>query len=175
MVIFAALIASSLSGIEQVFQFIQEYTGLVSPGITAMFVLGIFWEKTTARAAWVAVLITLPVPLILKWIFPAMPFLDNMVVSFLVICAQMVITSLIWKEKPGKADQCHCQRYFPNSDRFYLASIGILIILILYLIFGRGAQAQELWRAQRSPSSLSRALKNRYLYHFREFRNLTKT
>ena len=138
MVIFAALIASSLSGIEQVFQFIQEYTGLVSPGITAMFVLGIFWKKTTARAAWVAVLITLPVPLLLKWIFPAMPFLDNMVVSFLVICAQMVITSLIWKEKPDKAVQWSLPKgIFRNSDPVFIwASIGILIILsALYIIF----------------------------------------
>jgi SSS family solute:Na+ symporter len=80
MIALAASIASMLSGIEQVFQFIQEYTGLVSPGITAMFLLGIFWKKTTARAAWVAVLITLPVPLVLKWIYPSMPFLDNMAV-----------------------------------------------------------------------------------------------
>jgi SSS family solute:Na+ symporter len=43
MVAIASFIASMLSGLEQVFQFIQEYTGLVSPGITAMFVLGIFW------------------------------------------------------------------------------------------------------------------------------------
>jgi SSS family solute:Na+ symporter len=138
MVIFAALIASSLSGIEQVFQFIQEYTGLVSPGITAMFVLGIFWKKTTSGAAWVAVLITLPVPLLLKWIFPALPFLDNMVVSFLVICAQMVITSLIWKEKPGKAVQWSLPKgIFRNSDPVFMwASAGILIILsALYIIF----------------------------------------
>ena len=110
MVIFASLIASTLSGIQQVFQFIQEYTGLVSPGITAMFILGIFWKKTTARAAWIAVLITLPVPLLLKWIFPAMPFLDNMVVSFLIICAQMVVTSTNLEREAGavqKYGNCH--------------------------------------------------------------------
>jgi len=138
MVIFASLIASSLSGIEQVFQFIQEYTGLVSPGITAMFVLGIFWERTTSRAAWIAVLITLPVPMLLKWIFPEMPFLDNMVVSFFIICAQMVITSLIWKEKREKAVQWSLPKgIFRNSDPvFKWASIGILIILsVLYIIF----------------------------------------
>ena len=138
MVIFASLIASSLSGIEQVFQFIQEYTGLVSPGITAMFVLGIFWKRTTSRAAWIAVLITLPVPMLLKWIFPEMPFLDNMVVSFFIICAQMVITSLIWKEKPEKAVQWSLPKgIFRNSDPvFKWASIGILIILsVLYIIF----------------------------------------
>jgi SSS family solute:Na+ symporter len=33
------------------FQYIQEYTGFVSPGIFAMFILGFFWKKTTSSAA----------------------------------------------------------------------------------------------------------------------------
>ena len=33
------------------FQFIQEYTGFVSPGIFAMFILGFFWKKATSNAA----------------------------------------------------------------------------------------------------------------------------
>lgn len=33
------------------FQYIQEYTGFVSPGIFAMFILGFFWKKTTSNAA----------------------------------------------------------------------------------------------------------------------------
>ena len=138
MMIIASFIASGLSGIQQVFQFIQEYTGLVSPGITAMFVLGIFWKRTTARAAWIAVLITLPVPLLLKWIFPDMPFLDNMVVSFIVISAQMIITSLAWKEKQDPAVKWELPRgIFRNNDPVFIwASAGILIILsILYIIF----------------------------------------
>ncbi len=138
MVIFAGLMASMLTGIEQVFQFIQEYTGLVSPGITAMFILGIFWRKTTARAAWIAVLITIPVPLALKLIFPGMPFLDNMVVSFAVISFQMVVTSLIWKEEQrGKVRWELPQGIFRNNDPVFIwASAGIVIILsLLYTIF----------------------------------------
>src|SRR5579872_5898486 len=33
------------------FQFIQEYTGFVSPGIFAMFILGFFWKKASSTAA----------------------------------------------------------------------------------------------------------------------------
>ena len=138
MVATAAIIASMLSGIEQVFQFIQEYTGLVSPGITAMFILGIFWKKTTATAAWIAVLITLPVPIILKWIFPAMPFLDNMVVSFLIICTQMIIVSLFVKTKDSvKSAWTLPEDIFRNNDAIFKSLIiGIIIILtILYVIF----------------------------------------
>lgn len=48
----AVLIAPHL-GIDKKggFQYIQEYTGFVSPGIFAMFILGFFWKKTTSNAA----------------------------------------------------------------------------------------------------------------------------
>ena len=39
------------------FTFIQQYTGFISPGVLAMFLLGMFWRRTTAAAA-VAGLIT---------------------------------------------------------------------------------------------------------------------
>ena len=39
------------------FTFIQEYTGFISPGVFAMFILGMFWKRTTGAAA-VAGLIT---------------------------------------------------------------------------------------------------------------------
>lgn len=138
MVTLAALIGSMLSRIEQVFQFIQEYTGLISPGITAMFVLGIFWKKTTARAAWIAVLITLPVPLMLKWIFPLMPFLDNMAVSFLIICLQMIFMSLIDRRKALPTQKWDLPKdLYHNTDRlFKWLSLGIFVILsLLYIIF----------------------------------------
>ncbi|HLA55033.1 MAG TPA: sodium/sugar symporter [Flavobacterium sp.] len=51
-VLIAVLIAPFL-GIDKKggFQYIQEYTGFVSPGIFAMFILGFFWKKTTSNAA----------------------------------------------------------------------------------------------------------------------------
>jgi len=134
----AASIASLLTGIEQVFQFIQEYTGLVSPGITALFLLGIFWKKTTAKAAWIAVLITIPVPLLLKWIYPAMPFLDNMAISFMIISAQMIVVSLLDKSKQAQTSSWDLPAgIFKNTDRvFKWLSIGIVLILsLLYYIF----------------------------------------
>lgn len=48
-----AVIVAPLLGIDKKggFQYIQEYTGFVSPGIFAMFILGFFWKKTTSNAA----------------------------------------------------------------------------------------------------------------------------
>jgi len=134
----AASIASFLNGIQQVFQFIQEYTGLVSPGITAIFLLGIFRKKTTARAAWIAVLITLPVPLFLKWIYPEMPFLDNMVFSFLIISATMILVSAFDKSKQAQSSEWDLPAdIFKNSDLvFKWFSLGIILILcLLYAVF----------------------------------------
>jgi solute:Na+ symporter, SSS family len=134
----AASIASFLSGIEQVFQFIQEYTGLVSPGISAMFVLGLFWKKTTARAAWIAVLLTLPVPLTIKWIYPEMPFLDNMVISFVIISLQMIAVSLWDKHKKLNASDWDLpQGIFRMKDRKFIwfSIIMIIILCLLYFAF----------------------------------------
>jgi solute:Na+ symporter, SSS family len=137
-IIIASLIASFLTGIQQVFQFIQEYTGLVSPGITAIFLLGLFWKKTTSKAAWVAVLITIPVPLLLKWIFPGMAFLDNMAISFIIISIQMIIMSILAKSnQPDKGKWELPNGIFKNNDWVFKSLvIGILLIIsILYWIF----------------------------------------
>jgi len=136
-VVIAAVMASMLTGISQVFQFIQEYTGLISPGVTAIFILGIFWKRTTARAAWIAVLLTFPVPVAMKVLFPGLPFLDNMLLSFFIICMQMILVTLFdrrgvenqsWELPPG---------VFKVQDPvFKRATLGIIVILtLLYVIF----------------------------------------
>ena len=51
------------------FQYIQEYTGFVSPGVFAMFLLGFFWKKTTSNAALFATI----GGFVLSVIFKAMP------------------------------------------------------------------------------------------------------
>ena len=49
--ILGALIAPALGSLEQVFQYIQEYTGFISPGVVAVFLFGMFWKRATANAA----------------------------------------------------------------------------------------------------------------------------
>lgn len=135
--IVAAFLASMLTGINQVFQFIQEYTGLVSPGITALFIMGIFWKRATAKAAWIAVLITIPVPVLMKWFFPALPFLDNMALSFLIISAQIIIVSLLDKSPDQQKSSWDLPHdIFKNNDRYFKwFSAGIVCILLALYIF----------------------------------------
>jgi len=47
--IIACIMAPLLGGIDQAFQFIQEYTGIVSPGILAVFILGLFWKRPPTK------------------------------------------------------------------------------------------------------------------------------
>ena len=49
--VIATIMAPLLGGIDQAFQFIQEYTGIVSPGILSVFVLGLFWKKASNKGA----------------------------------------------------------------------------------------------------------------------------
>ena len=49
--IIAMILAPQLGSLGQVFQFIQEYTGVVSPGILAVFLMGLFYKKATNNAA----------------------------------------------------------------------------------------------------------------------------
>src|SRR6056297_1866422 len=64
--IVAVILAPQLKNLGQVFQYIQEYTGVVSPGILAVFMLGLFWKKTTNRAAIWGVLVSIPIALYFK-------------------------------------------------------------------------------------------------------------
>src|SRR5688500_9991125 len=58
--VIAAIVAPALKSLDQGFQFIQEYTGFISPGVFAIFILGFFWKRTTANAALVGAALAIP-------------------------------------------------------------------------------------------------------------------
>ena len=64
--IIAMIIAPKLGNLGEVFQFIQEYTGVVSPGILAIFLLGLFWKKATNKAAIIGALTSIPIAMYFK-------------------------------------------------------------------------------------------------------------
>ena len=77
-----------LAGADQVFQIIQEYTGFFTPGIVAIFALGLFWRRATEIGAIAAVLGSFALSLAFKALLPSMPFMDRVGVVFL-ICAAL--------------------------------------------------------------------------------------
>lgn len=135
--IVAVLVAPQLSSVPQVFQYIQEYTGLVSPGILAVFIMGLFWNKTTTKGAIYGVLASLPIALILKLAPLGLPFLDQMfytLILTIVIIVGVSLTTNPHHEDP-KAIQATSDT-FRTSPAFNIGSYSVLIIVaVLYAIF----------------------------------------
>ncbi|HEY9000819.1 MAG TPA: sodium/sugar symporter [Mucilaginibacter sp.] len=159
------IIISPFLGIDKKggFQFIQEYTGFVSPGIFAMFILGFFWKKTTSNAALFATIGGFIMSVIFKVLPKFMdlaflkgigfstlvtqsdgktqlyeiPFLDRMGIVFVICVIGMWIISNI--ENP-RGDRSHGlevdTKMFKVSNSF---AVGALIIggilTALYTIF----------------------------------------
>jgi SSS family solute:Na+ symporter len=98
--VIAALLAPQLASLDQVFQYIQEYTGMVSPGVLAIFIMGLFWKKSTPNAALLSAILSIPISWLMKVGLPGLPFIDRMGVAFLISVALIVVISLI--EGKGK-------------------------------------------------------------------------
>ena len=129
----AVFVAASLGNLEQAFQFIQEYTGMVSPGITAIFIFGMYWKKTTSNAAFWGTLLSIPISAAVKYLFVDMPFLDQMLVSFFIISLVIVIISILDKsETENRA--VHLERSMFKTGRLFNA-LSIIVFLILMLIY----------------------------------------
>ncbi|WP_291781530.1 sodium/sugar symporter [Cecembia sp.] len=133
----AALVAPALGTLDQAFQFIQEYTGFVSPGVFAIFFFGVFWKKTTSNAALTAAILTIPLSTVLKFGLPNLPFIDRMGVVFLVIAALIIAISLYegkGKDHPNSIEVN--KELFQTSMIFKIGAIVIAsIIAALYIIF----------------------------------------
>jgi SSS family solute:Na+ symporter len=145
-----AIIISPFLGIDKKggFQYIQEYTGFVSPGIFAMFILGFFWKKTTSNAALFATIAGFVLSVILKFLptvadlsFLApigfskansagiyeIPFMDRMAITFVFCVIGMYIISM-WENRRGlrphglEVDT----KMFKTSPGF---TVGLLIVV----------------------------------------------
>jgi SSS family solute:Na+ symporter len=99
-----ALIAARpfLAGADQVFQVIQEYTGFFTPGIVAIFALGLFWARATELGALAAVIGSFALSLAFKIWLPGMPFMDRVGIVFLLCMALGVGLSFLQRPDEGK-------------------------------------------------------------------------
>jgi SSS family solute:Na+ symporter len=105
--VIGALVAPSLASLGQVFQYIQEYTGFISPGVVAIFIFGMFWKRTTPKAALVTVIAAIPLSILFKVLDSqgvlTLPFIDRMGITFLLCCILLISVSLA--EIKGKVSQ----------------------------------------------------------------------
>ncbi|HEY8969490.1 MAG TPA: sodium/sugar symporter, partial [Puia sp.] len=145
---------------KQGFNYIQEYTGFVSPGIFAMFILGFFWKRTTSNAALFAtiggfilscVLKFLPMWVNLDWLTPygffqpnpdnggkfEIPFLDRMGFVFVFCIAGMAIINFIENKRGIQPKGLEVDAsMFKVSKSFAVGALVICAILItLYTVY----------------------------------------
>ncbi|MBY0536966.1 MAG: sodium/solute symporter [Chitinophagaceae bacterium] len=140
----AAIIAPALKSLDQAYQFIQEYVGFFSPGVLAIFLLGMFWKRTTAQAALLGAVLTIPISTVLKFLpkwtggaFPDYPFLDRMTITFFAVALLMIVSSLVKPAQKGENNQIVVETsYFKVNTAFVISSIIICgILAALYTIF----------------------------------------
>ncbi|MBB6133463.1 SSS family solute:Na+ symporter [Massilia aurea] len=152
-----AVLLAPLLGIDKKggFQYIQEYTGFVSPGILAMFLLGFYWRKTTAAAAMFATIGGLVFSVFLKFLPLVMdlgflapigfainngagsyeiPFLDRMLIVFVMVVIGMVLLSTT-----AQRDDSHKRMVIDRSmfrvDRGFAVG-SVVIFAVLVAIYG---------------------------------------
>ncbi len=149
-----------LKGNRGVLQFIQEYTGFVSPGIFAMFIMGFFWKRTTSGAALFATVGGFAFSVLLKFL-PGMfdlsflapigfskanaagvfeiPFLDRMGIVFALCIIGMVFISLLESKifpSATKGTSIEVDTKLFKADNTFLAGALIVIGVLVALYAG---------------------------------------
>ncbi len=135
--IIAVMVAPTLDTMPQMFQYIQEYTGVVSPGILAVFMMGLFWKKATSTAAIIGVISSIPVALLLKLLPVEMPFLDQMLYTCLITMAVIVMVSLITAkhDEDPKSIPLPRETFITGKSFNISAYVIMLILVVLYAVF----------------------------------------
>lgn len=135
------------------FEFIQKYTGYVSPVIFAVFLLGFFWKRTTTRAALLGILVGTVLSIVFDkvlplngqydtWLYTAypdmngvytIPFLVQMGWVFFFTCLVMVITSLLDKNLVSRSHTMEIDPAMFKVEPRNLILIMIILVLVLAL------------------------------------------
>lgn len=129
----ASTIAPLLSGLDQAFHYIQEFTGFISPGALSIFLAGFFYRRATANGALAAAWGSLLFSLALKWACPALPWMDRMGIVFL-LCGLLII-AMGKKDQPANAYTQIPPGLFRTGKLFNTIALVILVILAGFYYF----------------------------------------
>ena len=143
--VIAMVLAPQLGSLGQVFQFIQEYTVVVSPGILAAFLMGLFYKKATNNAAIWGVILSIPIAMYFKIapnclsdasVFVDIPFMQQMLLTTLLSIGVIVgISAAEGKGNDPKGINL-TSNLFATSPSFNIgAMIVVIITAFLYAFF----------------------------------------
>ncbi len=127
-----------LGSLDQAFQFIQEFSGFITPGITVIFLLGLFWKRASEAGAIAAAVASIGFSF-LFW-FPAdmggsaalnaIPFINRMMWVFFIALGLAVLFSL-WKPGTAGSDRIDTASVsYATSGSFNAAAVAVVGILI---------------------------------------------
>ena len=121
-----------LGEFDQAFQYIQEFTGFFTPGIVVLFLLGMFWKKTTANAALSATIGSVVFSFLLKFTLPEVPFMDRVGIVFISCLILAVIVTLIQKPQEHEAAVKLDDINFKTKTSFNISALLVTLILIVF-------------------------------------------
>jgi len=137
------------------FTFIQKYTGFISPGVFAMFILGFFWKRTTGAAAMTGLITGFLLAIFFNsYAIPLfgtdnimytaylnksgayeIPFLINMGWSFVLTVIIMVIVSMAGPKVNPKAFEIDASMFKVSKSTLVLIVIILMLLSALYVKF----------------------------------------
>jgi SSS family solute:Na+ symporter len=120
-----------LGSFDQAFQYIQEFTGFFTPGICVIFLLGMFWERTTAAAALVAAIASAVLSLAFKLALPEVPFMNRVGYVFLACFAIAIVLSLLQAPRTAALRVELRDIDYSTSGGFNIAAVIVVVILAL--------------------------------------------
>ena len=141
-ILIAVLTARPLVGAsEQAFQFIQEFTGFFTPGITVIFLLGLFWKRANEAGAIVAAVTSVVLSAMMKYALPSVslsqgvndymtPFMNRMGVVFLVSLLLAIIVSLATNQRPGTDTIDTSDVRYATRTGFNIGALAVILILV---------------------------------------------
>lgn len=135
--VIAGCLAPLLGSMDQMFQYIQEYTGVVSPGILAVFIMGLFWKKASNKGAIWGILASIPVALFFKFMPVEMPFLDQMFYTCFITIAVIAMVSLTSGKEADDPKAIELTSDTFKTDKvFNICAYAICVILVMiYAVF----------------------------------------
>ncbi|RHW75016.1 sodium/sugar symporter [Colwellia sp. RSH04] len=132
--VIALFMAEPLLGkFDQAFQYIQEFTGVFTPGIVVIFLTGMFWKKTTSKGALAAAIGSAVFSFALRALWPELPFMDRIGLVFLLCLVLAIVVSKFSKATCTDNSVDVESVSFATTSSFNLAALGVTVILcILY-------------------------------------------
>ncbi|MEJ6725727.1 MAG: sodium/sugar symporter [Emcibacteraceae bacterium] len=128
--IIAMICAKPLLGnFDQAFQYVQDFTSFFTPGIVVIFLLGMFWKRTTPTGALAAAIGSFVTSLAFKISWPELPFLDRMNFVFF-ICLILAVSASLWVKEESKYIHKLDKADFHTSTGYNLVSVSVFLVLV---------------------------------------------